>query len=80
VSHRILCQGLALIADLPGITATVVAAGVSILVTRRIYVLISVNGGSPSRQEMGNGHLLRVDGSGSCSRMYLALMSIATSS
>jgi len=32
-----LCQGLRLMVDLPGITATVVAAGVSILITRMIY-------------------------------------------
>jgi hypothetical protein len=43
-------------------------------------MLTTAHGGPSSRQKMGNGDLLRVDGSGSCSRMYLTSMSIATSS
>jgi hypothetical protein len=75
VSHRILCQGLALIADLPGITATVVAAGVSILGPRMI-MLMTAHGGSSSRQEMGDGDFVRSDGGCTCSCMSSALISI----
>ena len=32
-------------------------------------MLMTAHGGSSSRQEMGNGDLLRIDGSGSCSCM-----------
>jgi len=41
---------------------------------------MTADGGSPSRQEVGNGNFIRTDGGCPGSRMSLALMRIAISS